>query len=70
LSVADDCKLQGVLVEEKRDREELRGGNPEVPKERQRRASASNLYIFAKDFGCCIAYRRESQLYEEDGICG
>jgi len=57
-------------VEEKRDKEELQGGIPVEEKRGKEERRLQLLLFFAKDFGCCIAYRRESQLYEEDGICG
>ncbi len=53
-SCADDCKLQGALVEEKRDREELQGGIPVEEKRGKEELRLQICYFLRRILGVVL----------------
>jgi hypothetical protein len=70
LSVADDCKLQGVLVEEKRDREELRGGIPVEEKRGKEELRLQICYFLRRILGFVLHIGERFSCTKKMGFAG
>ncbi len=69
-SVADDCKLQGVLVEEKRDREELRGGIPVEEKRGKEELRLQICYFLRRILGVVLHTGEKVSRTKKMGFAG